>query len=275
MDDLFIDYLISKMSLKEKIGQLLYIDYRKTNEKIIGMTNDFEKILNEYKPGGFILFNSNISDFNNTKKFIKDIQSINENNMFIGIDQEGGSVQRLGSNVGFEKIPAASLINDKEEAYLLGKEVGMELFSIGVNMNMAPVMDIWSNIKNIVMMNRTYGSDPYEVSEKALSFAKGLKEVKIIPVVKHFPGHGSTNVNSHIDLPISYKTKEELYNCMSENIEKNRNICYNTLATQLHIDITMYKCVFFSYRKNTCSFQHTCIWWSNCVAAIGACIFSA
>ena len=50
--------------------------------------------------------------------------------------------------------------------YLLGKEVGMELFSIGVNMNMAPVMDIWSNIKNIVMMNRTYGSDPYEVSEK-------------------------------------------------------------------------------------------------------------
>ena len=212
MDDLFIDYLISKMSLKEKIGQLLYIDYRKTNEKIIGMTNDFEKLLTEYKPGGFILFNSNISDFNNTKKFIKDIQSINENNMFIGIDQEGGSVQRLGSNVGFEKIPAASLINDKKEAYLLGKEVGMELFSIGVNMNMAPVMDIWSNIKNIVMMNRTYGSDPYEVSEKALSFAKGLKEVKIIPVVKHFPGHGSTNVNSHIDLPISYKTKEELYN---------------------------------------------------------------
>lgn len=212
MDDLFIDYLISKMSLKEKIGQLLYIDYRKTNEKIIGMTNDFEKILNEYKPGGFILFNSNISDFNNTKKFIKDIQSINGNNMFIGIDQEGGSVQRLGSNVGFKKIPAASLINDKEEAYLLGKEVGMELFSIGVNMNMAPVMDIWSNPENIVMMNRTYGSDPYEVSEKALSFAKGLKEVKIIPVVKHFPGHGSTNVNSHIDLPMLYKTKEELYN---------------------------------------------------------------
>ena len=217
MDDLFIDYLINKMSLKEKIGQLLYIDYRKTNEKIIGMTNDFEKILNEYKPGGFILFNSNISDFNNTKKFIKDIQSINENNMFIGIDQEGGSVQRLGSNVGFKKIPAASLINDKEEAYLLGKEVGMELFSIGVNMNMAPVMDIWSNIKNIVMMNRTYGSDPYEVSDKALSFVRGLKEVKIIPVVKHFPGHGSTNVNSHIDLPISYKTKEELYNLANNN----------------------------------------------------------
>ena len=161
-----------------------------------------EKILNEYKPGGFILFNSNISDFNNTKKFIKDIQSINGNNMFIGIDQEGGSVQRLGSNVGFKKIPAASLINDKEDAYLLGKEVGMELFSIGVNMNMAPVMDIWSNPENIVMMNRTYGSDPYEVSEKALSFAKGLKEVKIIPVVKHFPGHGATKQDSHYFLPV-------------------------------------------------------------------------
>ena len=58
-------------------------------------------------------------------------------------------------------------------------------------------------------------------------------------------------------------------------IDKNGNICYNILATQLHIAITMYKCVFFSFRKNTCSFQHTCIWWSNCVAAIGACIFSA
>lgn len=212
MDDLFIDYLISKMSLKEKMGQLLYIDYRKTNEKTTRMTDNFEKLLTEYKPGGFILFNSNISDFINTKRLIEDIQSINGNNMFIGVDQEGGSVQRLNENVGFNKIKPASLVQDKDEAYLLGKEVGKNLVSIGVNMNMAPVMDIWSNPKNIVMMNRTYGSNPYEVSEKALSFVRGLKEEKIIPVVKHFPGHGSTSTNSHIDLPMLYKTKEELYN---------------------------------------------------------------
>lgn len=212
MKESFIEHLIDKMPLKEKIGQLLYIDYRKSNEKTINMTKEFEKVLEEYKPGGFILFTSNISNFTNTKKLIEDIQSISGNNMFIGVDQEGGEVQRLNENVGFSKIKPASLVQDAEEAYNLGKETGQNLISIGVNMNMAPVLDILSNKENRVVKTRTYGSDPITVSKNALSFAKGLKEEKVIPIGKHFPGHGSTFKDSHIDLPILYKTKEELYN---------------------------------------------------------------
>lgn len=212
MKESFIEYLIDKMPLKEKIGQLLYIDYRKPNEKTINMTKEFEKVLEEYKPGGFILFTSNISNFTNTKKLIEDIQSISGNNMFIGVDQEGGEVQRLNKNVGFSKIKPASLVQDAEEAYNLGKETGQNLISIGVNMNMAPVLDILSNKENRVVKTRTYGSDPITVSKNALSFVKGLKEEKVISIAKHFPGHGSTFKDSHIDLPILYKTKEELYN---------------------------------------------------------------
>lgn len=210
MDD-FILYMLSNMSLKEKIGQMIYIDYRKQNIKTTEMTAEFEEILSTFNPGGFILFTSNISNLDNTYKLINDIQSVSEIKMFIGVDQEGGRVQRLKDNIGFDSIISARSVMDKEEAYLLGRRVGYELYYLGINMDMAPVLDIFSNPLNTVIGDRAYGSTSNEVSDKALYFAKGLMEEGIIPTGKHFPGHGSTSVDSHINMPTLYKTKEELY----------------------------------------------------------------
>ncbi len=210
MDWVFIEYLINKMSLKDKIGQLLYIDYRKVNEKITSMNSEFEKILSKYKPGGFILFSSNISDYNNTFKFIKDIMDISYIKMFIGVDQEGGRVQRLNSNVGFDSIMPALDITDSDEAYGIGRIIGRGLRGLGINMDMAPVLDVYSNRDNRVIGNRAFGRTKDEVLDKSLAFARGLSDEKIISVGKHFPGHGNTSVDSHIDLPVLDSSREDL-----------------------------------------------------------------
>lgn len=209
MKEIFLEKKLNSMSLSEKIGQLLMIDYRCCFE----MNNDLEKTLQKYTPGGFIVFKSNIENYKQTKRFLNEIKVCNNIKTMIATDQEGGRVQRLGKNVGFENYqPMLEVANNKtiSEIFNLGYEMGIELKNIGIDMNMAPVLDIFSNPKNRVIANRAFGTNAYSVSQKALSFADGLKESGVIAVGKHFPGHGDTQVDSHIELPVINKTYEEL-----------------------------------------------------------------
>ena len=102
--------------------------------------------------------------------------------------------------------------NNSYLSYQVGRALGEELGVFGINMNFAPVLDIYSNPNNTVIGNRAFGTSSQVVSKMALSFAKGLESTGIIPVYKHFPGHGDTFEDSHYDLPIINKTKEELMN---------------------------------------------------------------
>lgn len=209
MKEVFLNYMIENMSLSEKIGQMIMIDYRNTLE----MNVDLEKILEKYNPGGFILFKSNIADFKQTQKFLKDIKSIGDIPAIISVDQEGGRVQRLDERVGFEKYPPMSEIGEtlnEELAFSLGEKMGQELKSIGVDMDMAPVLDIFSNPQNRVIADRAFGKDATSVKKMAFAYADGLSNQKVIPVGKHFPGHGDTSKDSHIDLPIISKDLENL-----------------------------------------------------------------
>ena len=206
---LFLEYLLNKMNLEERIGQLIMIDYRETKE----MTIDLENALSTYKPGGFILFKSNIADYEQTHKLLTDIKSIGSIPTMISVDQEGGRVQRLGENVGFEVYQAMSKIgetNNPNVAYELARKMGKELHDIGVDMDMAPILDIFSNPKNTVIGDRAFGKESKTVTEMALAYAKGLKDENIIAVGKHFPGHGDTAKDSHIELPIVEKELEQL-----------------------------------------------------------------
>lgn len=206
---LFLEYLLNKMSLTEKIGQMIMIDYRETKE----MTIDLEKALSMYKPGGFILFKNNIANYEQTHKLLTDIKSINSIPTMIAVDQEGGRVQRLGENVGFQKYPPMAEVGKTQNtniAYQLARKMGKELHDIGIDMDMAPVLDILSNPKNAAIGERAFGTDSTTVKEMALAYAKGLKDEKIIAVGKHFPGHGGTFKDSHKDLPFIDKNKEEL-----------------------------------------------------------------
>lgn len=201
---------IDGMSLEEKIGQMLIINYSSSK-----VDNKLKEMLNDVKPGGFILFRDNMSTYEETLKFIKDIKSSSDVPMFISIDQEGGNVQRLLSlkNVNVSNIPYmydVGLLNDKFLAYDVGVVIGEELRVLGVNMDFAPVVDVYTNLDNKVIGRRSFGSDPSLVAILGSNLAKGLESANVIPVFKHFPGHGDTSVDSHYALPVLNKSKNDL-----------------------------------------------------------------
>ena len=216
MKEEFLAYKLANMSLSEKIGQMIMIDYRNVHE----MTSELENILTTYNPGGFILFKGNVpthdekqKNYIQTQKFLSDIKNATDIKGMIAVDQEGGRVQRLDERVGFDNYPPMSEIGatkNPQLAFDLGVTMGRELKKIGVDMDMAPILDIFSNPKNTAIGDRAFGTTSDVVKQMAFSYADGLKKENIIPVGKHFPGHGGTLKDSHIDLPFIDKTKEEL-----------------------------------------------------------------
>lgn len=204
------DSTIKKLSLDEKIGQMLMIYY--TSDEY---DESLDNSISEYMPGGFILMEENIKNSNKLIELINNMQKNSKIPMFISIDEEGGLVQRLKNleDINVTDIPSMNDIGktSKEDAYEAGNIVGKELKIFGINMDFAPVIDINTNSINNVIGNRSFGSNANLVSEMGISFAKGLRENNIIPVYKHFPGHGDTTIDPHEELPIIEKTKEELY----------------------------------------------------------------
>ena len=206
----WVEEQINNMSIEEKIGQMLIV----TDSSTIA-DEDLLKKLETIKPGGFILFSANIESYEQTTKLIEDINSTADIPMFISIDQEGGRVARIKklSDTEVTTIPAMyklGLTKDEELAYEVGKVVGEELRALNINMDFAPVLDIYSNPENTVIGDRAFGSTAEIVSNMALSFSQGLESTGVISVYKHFPGHGDTYEDSHNTLPIITKTKEEL-----------------------------------------------------------------
>lgn len=205
-----VEETLKNMTLEEKIGQMLMVFYRSSTAD-----DNLISTLQDVKPGGFILFSENFKSYTQAKKFVDDINSTSDIPMFISVDQEGGRVQRLKSLEDTEVtiIPSMQALgntNDEKLSYEVGRVVGEELRVFGVNMDFAPSLDIYSNPQNTVIGNRAFGTTSEVVSKMGISFANGLKSTGVIPVYKHFPGHGDTKEDSHFTLPVINKTKEEL-----------------------------------------------------------------
>ncbi len=206
----FISKKIASMSLEEKIGQMIFMDYRKTDYEN-GFFNDVET----YQPGGFILFKENITSYQDVKNLNQRLQKLSKIPLFIGTDQEGGRVQRFAAmpDQSFTIIPSMERVgatNDPLIAKQIGTILGSELATVGINVDFAPVLDINSNLENTVIGDRSFGSTKELVTTMGTALAKGLKKVGVIPVYKHFPGHGDTVEDSHYSFANIYKTKEQL-----------------------------------------------------------------
>jgi beta-N-acetylhexosaminidase len=198
------DLQLEKMTIEEKIGQMLIIADRK--EKV---DDELLKKLKTVKPGGFILFSENITTYSATKNFVKKVKGSSEIPMIIAIDQEGGKVQRLSSltKPTATDIPDMFTLgstNNSKLAKQVGKVMAQELLTIGVNVAFAPVLDIKG--KNSFIGDRCFGDNPQTVTKMAINFAKGLEQNNIVATYKHFPGHGDTETDSHKELPIINKS---------------------------------------------------------------------
>lgn len=201
---------IENMTLREKIGQMLvgyyYSDF--VDEVLI-------KSLKENQPGGFIIVKNNITTYDASKKFVDDMNSLVDITMFITIDHEGGIVQRLNSLVDCKSTNIPSMnkigdINNEELAYGVGKIIGEETRVLGINAVLAPVLDIGSS-ETSNLMSRIISDSPLVVTNLGYEIGKGIEDSGVIPVYKHFPGVGDTGIDTHDDMPVINKTKEELY----------------------------------------------------------------
>jgi beta-N-acetylhexosaminidase len=192
---------IKEMTLEEKIGQLVMVG-------IDGYENDSnsQQFIKKYHVGGFVLLKQNVK---NTSQMLALINSLKETNavnkipLFLSIDEEGGRISRIPEE--FTKIPSSQRIgeiNNSNLSFQVGSVIGEELRAFGLNMNFAPVLDINSNPKNRVIGDRAFGNDPNLVQKLGIQTMKGLQSQNIISVVKHFPGHGDTSVDSHVGLPM-------------------------------------------------------------------------
>ena len=200
---------IKNLTLDEKIGQLIIFgfDGYDINEHAINL-------IKRYKAGNVILFTRNISTPEQVFKLNQNLQKLALETvnipMFITIDQEGGMVTRIKKGVTF--FPGSMTIsasNNLENSYLVGKKIGQELISLGININLAPTLDINNNPYNPVIGVRSYGDTKEIVTKNGLAFIKGLQE-NVIATAKHFPGHGDTFIDSHLELPKINKTLKEL-----------------------------------------------------------------
>ena len=207
-----VNYKMDNLSIDEKIAQMLIVYY-------IGDEYDenLSNIIKEVKPGGFILMSDNITTYDRTLNFVKGMQNDSDIPMIISTDEEGGSVQRIKEirDISVTDIPYMYYLGqtkDKNLAYKVGEIIANELRTIGVNLTYAPVMDIYSNPNNTVIGKRSFGSDPNIVYDMATSLKNGIEDNLVNTCIKHFPGHGDTETDSHFEIPIINKTLDELEN---------------------------------------------------------------
>lgn len=201
---------IEQMSLTEKIGQMVFVGFEGETIDVL----QTREMITAHKVGGFILFKRNIKDVQQTVGLLNSLKELNQQNsvpLFLGVDEEGGRVSRLPDS--FVKLPASQWIgqrNDPQFSYQVGEMLGMQLGSLGFNVNFAPVLDVNSNPNNPVIGDRSFGNDPALVSELGIATMNGIASQHVIPVIKHFPGHGDTDVDSHLGLPIIHHDLERL-----------------------------------------------------------------
>ncbi len=195
-----VEKMLDSMSMAEKIGQMFVVGFDGTEPGA-----DLKEMIKNRYVGGVILFQRNVKDpgqllgLNNS---IKEINKSNKAPLLISVDEEGGRVSRMPDR--FRDMPEAlSVGNTKNSgyAYDIGGILAGETAAFGFNTDFAPVLDIWSNPKNTVIGDRAFGKDPETVSGMGIQVMNGIRDGGIIPVVKHFPGHGDTVTDSHVGLP--------------------------------------------------------------------------
>lgn len=200
----------ASLTLEQKIGQLFMCGFDGTvpNEAI-------RTLIAERRIGGIIYFRRNIGNLEEVAKLSADLQRLNAEHsdipLFISIDQEGGMVSRIDRELAL--IPGAMALGaagDEESAYATARISGRELRLLGINMNFAPSVDVNNNPRNPVIGIRSYGEDPEAVGRLGAAAVKGYQDAGVSATIKHFPGHGDTDTDSHLGLPKVAHGKERL-----------------------------------------------------------------
>ena len=220
-----VEELLANMTLRQKVTQMLMVDFRywdtdlsdgeqTTGNEFTKMNSQVQKVVEDYDFGAVIYFAQNIVETEQSFELSQALQEAATKDggipLIISADQEGGSVYRLGSGTALPGNMALGATGSVEYAQAAGEIIGSELSVLGINTNLAPVVDVNNNANNPVIGLRSYSDDAELVGTLASATIKGLADYNVIGCAKHFPGHGDTATDSHYGLPVVDKSKEEL-----------------------------------------------------------------
>ena len=200
--------MLDNLTIEEKIGQMLMFGTNSSNIEPIC------NLIKNYKIGGVILYKKNYSSYNEMLEVIKKLKNANKDNklpLFIAIDQEGGVVNRLPNDI--ENIKNIYDVSKKDNVDLIKEHadiISNILYNSGINMNFSPVLDIYNNSNSSVLNKRCFSDNVEKVSLYGSIYMNEIKKNGIISVVKHFPGHGITKLDSHYFLPFVFNYKKIL-----------------------------------------------------------------
>ncbi len=194
----------------QESGELLMIGFDG-----VRINDELRRYILRWKVGGVILFGRNILDSDQVAELcgrLKELRrEVADSPLLIAIDQEGGTVARLREGVtAFPGNLALGSAGSSEDAYYQGRITGRELRGHEINMNLAPVLDLYSDLGSKSLGLRALGGDPEKVSEMGLALIKGMQDEGVIATAKHFPGKGSARVDSHEELPVIKESIQEL-----------------------------------------------------------------
>ncbi len=200
------------MNKKIKLAQFLWTGLKGTT-----VSKEEEEFLTKTPPGAIILFTRNYKSLNQLWKLTKNLQKIAANNglkkpFIIGIDMEGGRVQRLKTPFTiWPSMKKLGDINSTTLAFNFAKSMGKELRAVGINFNFSPCTDTLLNNKNNVIGDRAFSNNHHIVGKLASCIIRGFKKENILTCIKHFPGHGYSALDSHNELPIDDRRLEDIH----------------------------------------------------------------
>ncbi len=229
-----VEAILSGMTLEQKVGQMMAVAFRVWKEipteeeatvenaqrqapeavSVTELNQQIRDCLAKYQFGSVILFAENCQDAEQTLRLVQDMQATNQAGggipMLFSIDQEGGSVTRLGFGTSGPGNMALAATGDTENAASMAAVYGEELKLLGIHADYAPVLDVNNNPNNPVIGVRSFSDDPETVSKCGAAFIRGLHDAGVISTLKHFPGHGNTSTDSHTGLPLIDSSYEAL-----------------------------------------------------------------
>lgn len=190
-----------------QLGQLVF-----TGVSGLTLTEEEKKFIEKEDIGGVILFSKNYESPAQLAELVNSIQVLRkEYPLFIATDHEGGRVVRFKTHfTQFPPMLDIARLDSPKLFFDVATIMSEELLACGVNLNLAPVCDIWNNEQNKVIWDRAFGTEHEEVSKFISSMIRGFQTNGILSCAKHFPGHGNTTKDSHFDLPIVKKSLEQI-----------------------------------------------------------------
>ena len=253
-----IGEIVAKMTTEQKISQMImpslryYADENGDKEPLTALNGVMGDLIRKYQFAGVILFAMNTTGTEQTLRLTDEIQKANKSSdfgqLFIAVDQEGGRVTRLASGTQFAGNMALGATGSTGYAYETGSVIGEELQALGINTDFAPVVDVNNNPSNPVIGVRSFSDDADTVARFGKAFMNGLKSTDTISTLKHFPGHGNTDTDSHTGLPCINSTYDELKKCelipFKECIESGAEMIMTAHIQYPNIEKNTYKSIY-------------------------------